>query len=253
MKNTVLTSIGIAVGVMGIAVTLLLISTNELPQAVIKSLHGTEFEIGERITFSAEGSRDPDGSIIKYGWDFGDGTYGEGFLVEHVYLSKGDKEVELRVTDNESRSSIIKISIIENQSGPTPEPVEEEPKKELEPTQEELFKKGKFHYNVEEYFDAIKALRQVSKEYANYQEAQFVLGKSYYNTDQFEQAKVPLSNVQFGHANYQEAQFVLGKSEYEIGNCLGVESSLNNINGLDSPNSNYTGKLETLIEKCKII
>jgi hypothetical protein len=40
------------------------------------------------VTFNAAGSRDPDGSITRYTWDFGDGTpavSGDSPVVTHVY------------------------------------------------------------------------------------------------------------------------------------------------------------------------
>jgi hypothetical protein len=34
--------------------------------------------VGERIAFDGTGSTDPDGTIISYQWDFGDGTQADG-------------------------------------------------------------------------------------------------------------------------------------------------------------------------------
>jgi large repetitive protein len=34
-------------------------------------------------------STDPDGHITKYVWNFGDGTIGDGTLVEHAYAAPG--------------------------------------------------------------------------------------------------------------------------------------------------------------------
>jgi PKD repeat protein len=58
--------------------------------------HGGNFT----ITFSAEDSWDPDGSIVAYDWNFDDGTHGEGITVTHTFPIEGVYNVELIVTDN---------------------------------------------------------------------------------------------------------------------------------------------------------
>jgi len=55
---------------------------------------------GEPVLFDGSGSRDPDGSIRRYAWDFGDGTMGEGARATHAYAVPGTYEVRLRVTDD---------------------------------------------------------------------------------------------------------------------------------------------------------
>ncbi|MGL5810630.1 MAG: PKD domain-containing protein [Nocardioides sp.] len=50
--------------------------------------------------FDASASSDPDGSIVAYNWDFGDGTTGTGQLVNHTYASPGTYLVTLTVKDN---------------------------------------------------------------------------------------------------------------------------------------------------------
>ena len=39
---------------------------------------------GTWVDFNASGSYDPDGSIVSYDWDFGDGTTGSGVTTGHV-------------------------------------------------------------------------------------------------------------------------------------------------------------------------
>ena len=56
-------------------------------------------------TFNADNSYDPDGQIIKYLWDFGDGNQSEGSNVSHTYASTGSYVVSLTVTDNDDGSS----------------------------------------------------------------------------------------------------------------------------------------------------
>jgi hypothetical protein len=53
------------------------------------------------LLFDASDSRDNDGSIVNYSWDFGDGKTGTGMITTHTYELKGDYAVILTVTDND--------------------------------------------------------------------------------------------------------------------------------------------------------
>ena len=52
------------------------------------------------IRFNASGSVDPDGQVVDYSWDFGDGQTGQGQVVDHVYTATDTYLVTLVVTDN---------------------------------------------------------------------------------------------------------------------------------------------------------
>ena len=56
---------------------------------------------GEAVSFDGSDSDDPDGEIISYEWDFGDGTMGSGETTTHIYASEGTYIVTLTVTDND--------------------------------------------------------------------------------------------------------------------------------------------------------
>jgi PKD repeat protein len=51
-------------------------------------------------SFDASTSSDPDGTIVRYDWTFGDGTIGTGKSVSHAYTRHGLYTVKLTVTDN---------------------------------------------------------------------------------------------------------------------------------------------------------
>jgi DNA-binding beta-propeller fold protein YncE len=63
---------------------------------------------GSAVAFDAATASDPDGSITRYDWDFGDGNTrpNGGPAVAHVYGQPGTYEVRLVVTDNEGASTL---------------------------------------------------------------------------------------------------------------------------------------------------
>lgn len=63
--------------------------------------------VNQTITFNASSSYDPDGYIISYYWDFGDGTNATGIVVSHHYKMTGNYTVTLTVTDNDGQSSSL--------------------------------------------------------------------------------------------------------------------------------------------------
>jgi large repetitive protein len=52
------------------------------------------------VSLSAANSTDQDGEIIKYDWNYGDGSTGTGVAPKHVYDKPGRYQVRLTVTDN---------------------------------------------------------------------------------------------------------------------------------------------------------
>lgn len=50
--------------------------------------------------FDASGSIDSDGTIVSYDWTYGDGGFGAGQLVNHIYGAAGTYSVTIDVTDN---------------------------------------------------------------------------------------------------------------------------------------------------------
>ncbi|SEO66465.1 PKD repeat-containing protein [Halorientalis persicus] len=71
----------------------------------------TTVEPEQSITFDGAGSSDPDGSIISYEWDFGDGTTATGQQVTHAYADSGSYAATLTVTDDDGATASNSVSI----------------------------------------------------------------------------------------------------------------------------------------------
>lgn len=56
--------------------------------------------------FDASASSDPDGEVVGYGWDFGDGATGSGVAVSHTFAAAGSYEVNLVVEDGEGATDV---------------------------------------------------------------------------------------------------------------------------------------------------
>ncbi len=55
--------------------------------------------------FNASNSTDPDGTIVSYNWDFGDGSTGKGVTVSHTYFHHDYYPVNLTVIDNDGSNN----------------------------------------------------------------------------------------------------------------------------------------------------
>ena len=72
------------------------------------------------VTFDASASFDPDGRPLTFGWDFGDGTGGNGPVVTNQY-SAGSYSASLTVTDSDGGESLVRgIRIVAGNTRPTP-------------------------------------------------------------------------------------------------------------------------------------
>ena len=80
------------------------VSPNQAPVASFEAVAGSA---GSATQFDASGAADPDGAIVRYDWDFGDGTVlrDGGPSPQHVFTAPGTYTVTLVVTDNEGAST----------------------------------------------------------------------------------------------------------------------------------------------------
>jgi len=76
--------------------------TPQFPDAVLK-ITGS-FIAGEEISFDASSSSDPNGDIVYFTWNFGDGTSATGSHATHAYVSDGNYPFELIVSDTTFRT-----------------------------------------------------------------------------------------------------------------------------------------------------
>lgn len=83
--------------------------------------------IGVAINFSSAGSNDPDGSIVRYSWDFGDGASSDSANPAHTYAAAGTYEVRLRVTDNGGDRDRDSTNAVITEGGGNPPPVNTPP------------------------------------------------------------------------------------------------------------------------------
>lgn len=64
-----------------------------------------EPKVGDPVTFDGSASKDPDGKIISYLWDFGDGETAQEIIATHAFRKEGEYDVTLQVTDNRGANS----------------------------------------------------------------------------------------------------------------------------------------------------
>lgn len=74
--------------------------SNQPPEASFSYSPGAP-RVGQAVWFDATASLDPDGRIVQYTWDFGDGGNASDVVVTHLYSSAGSYTVTLTVLDDD--------------------------------------------------------------------------------------------------------------------------------------------------------
>ena len=70
-----------------------------------------ETALYEDVVVNAGASYDMDGHIVRYIWDFSDGT-AEGEVTSHRFTTTGEKSIKLTVIDNDGSQSTDKVNVV---------------------------------------------------------------------------------------------------------------------------------------------
>jgi len=90
-------------------------SSNQSPVAVV-SADQTSGDAPLTVQFNSDGSYDPDGSIVSYAWDFGNGDTTSEANPFHVYTAPGTYDAVLVVTDDGGATGSDSVTITVTQS-----------------------------------------------------------------------------------------------------------------------------------------
>ncbi len=96
------------------------ITAKQPPKAIING--PTSGIAGETINFDGNASGDPDGTIVRYAWNFGDTNRDNGPKVSHAYDLPGDYRVTLTVTDDAGLSDRATLSVHIGRPAPVNQP-----------------------------------------------------------------------------------------------------------------------------------
>ncbi len=83
--------------------SLFLFAPNRLPTAAFGDPNCTFLS----CDFNGGASSDPDGQVVSYSWNFGDGQTGSGETPSHNFPDGGPYNVQLTVTDNEGGTAVV--------------------------------------------------------------------------------------------------------------------------------------------------
>jgi len=76
-----------------------------------------------QVVVDASDSDDPDGNIVRYTWDFGDGGVGLGRTIGHTYTEAGEYTIELTVEDDDGGEARLTKSVTVGDGLPNQRPV----------------------------------------------------------------------------------------------------------------------------------
>lgn len=87
------------------------VTANEKPKAVLSA---TPSQGAGPLTVSFDGSQssDPDGTIVRYDWNFGDGSTATSASAQHIYTGKATYTASLQVTDDKGETATATKTIV---------------------------------------------------------------------------------------------------------------------------------------------
>jgi PKD repeat protein len=94
------------------SITGTLTASNGQPPVAVAGANVTSGFAPLTVNFSSQGSYDPDGTIVSYSWNFGDGTpLSNQADPSHVYSNAGNYTATLTVTDNDGATNSSSVGI----------------------------------------------------------------------------------------------------------------------------------------------
>ena len=83
-----------------------------LPPVAVFTVDVTTGAAPLTVAFDANGSSDPDGVIVSFAWQFGDGSTAAGATTSHTYVADGSYTARLTVTDDRGASASTERVIV---------------------------------------------------------------------------------------------------------------------------------------------
>jgi len=90
---------------------------NETPVAAF-AIKPSPAQVGATVWLDATASYDPDGLLVSYAWDLGDGSSATGSLTSHVYMSEGVYDISLTIVDNDGADRTVIMPLVVGQTAP---------------------------------------------------------------------------------------------------------------------------------------
>jgi len=99
------------------------VESNTQPPFAVVSGSTTALDEGGSATFDGSLSVDPNGSIVSYAWNFGDGSTGSGASAVHTFSQDGVYQVSLTVTDNDGLTDTANVTVTVANVSPVVDPI----------------------------------------------------------------------------------------------------------------------------------
>ncbi len=93
------------------AVSYDLIDPNNVLPVAVPNADATSGVAPLTVNFDGSGSNDPDGQVVAWHWDFGDGSAADSDIATHTYTTPGVYDALLTVTDDQGGATSQRIAI----------------------------------------------------------------------------------------------------------------------------------------------